>query len=158
MTFWSPTLCRGLAVTDSTSLCFYPPNTLHCFLPHLLQYETVTMDFSRLHMYTPPQCAPENTGYTYALRWACLRSFALPVASCPWMPWICGRFLLLAATRCLLQVKISTEFISYYGFAKLLNWHGNCEVVLKTEHFWWLRDESLQMYCCFGPHPSGCGL
>uniref|UniRef100_A0A667IPP4 Sad1 and UNC84 domain containing 1 n=2 Tax=Lynx canadensis TaxID=61383 RepID=A0A667IPP4_LYNCA len=25
------------------------------------------MDFSRLHMYTPPQCAPENTGYTYAL-------------------------------------------------------------------------------------------
>ncbi|XP_045316646.1 SUN domain-containing protein 1 isoform X15 [Leopardus geoffroyi] len=31
------------------------------------QYETVTMDFSRLHMYTPPQCAPENTGYTYAL-------------------------------------------------------------------------------------------
>ncbi|XP_059011005.1 SUN domain-containing protein 1 isoform X6 [Mustela lutreola] len=25
------------------------------------------MDFSRLHMYTPPQCVPENTGYTYAL-------------------------------------------------------------------------------------------
>ncbi|CAI9173451.1 unnamed protein product [Rangifer tarandus platyrhynchus] len=25
------------------------------------------MDFSRLHTYTPPQCAPENTGYTYAL-------------------------------------------------------------------------------------------
>ncbi|XP_075575233.1 SUN domain-containing protein 1 isoform X2 [Pelecanus crispus] len=25
------------------------------------------MDFSRLHMYTPPQCLPENTGYTYAL-------------------------------------------------------------------------------------------
>ncbi|NXJ12075.1 SUN1 protein, partial [Odontophorus gujanensis] len=25
------------------------------------------MDFSRLHMYTPPQCTPENTGYTYAL-------------------------------------------------------------------------------------------
>ncbi|XP_021078249.1 SUN domain-containing protein 1 isoform X5 [Mus pahari] len=25
------------------------------------------MDFSRLHSYTPPQCVPENTGYTYAL-------------------------------------------------------------------------------------------
>ncbi|NWI00602.1 SUN1 protein, partial [Tichodroma muraria] len=25
------------------------------------------MDFSRLHTYTPPQCLPENTGYTYAL-------------------------------------------------------------------------------------------
>uniref|UniRef100_A0A8C3X042 Sad1 and UNC84 domain containing 1 n=1 Tax=Catagonus wagneri TaxID=51154 RepID=A0A8C3X042_9CETA len=25
------------------------------------------MDFSRLHVYSPPQCAPENTGYTYAL-------------------------------------------------------------------------------------------
>ncbi|XP_036680859.1 SUN domain-containing protein 1 isoform X7 [Balaenoptera musculus] len=30
-------------------------------------FETVNMDFSRLHMYTPPQCVPENTGYTYAL-------------------------------------------------------------------------------------------
>lgn len=27
------------------------------------------MDFSQLHTYTPPQCAPENTGYTYSLRW-----------------------------------------------------------------------------------------
>ncbi|XP_018598548.2 SUN domain-containing protein 1 isoform X6 [Scleropages formosus] len=25
------------------------------------------MDFSRLHTYTPPQCSPENTGYTYSL-------------------------------------------------------------------------------------------
>nr|XP_033819856.1 SUN domain-containing protein 1 isoform X3 [Geotrypetes seraphini] len=25
------------------------------------------MDFSYLHTYTPPQCVPENTGYTYAL-------------------------------------------------------------------------------------------
>ncbi|CAO2630303.1 SUN domain-containing protein 1 [Lemmus lemmus] len=25
------------------------------------------MDFSRLHTYTPPQCVPDNTGYTYAL-------------------------------------------------------------------------------------------
>ncbi|XP_033886729.2 SUN domain-containing protein 1 isoform X1 [Acipenser ruthenus] len=25
------------------------------------------MDFSRLHTYTPPQCVPENTGYTYSL-------------------------------------------------------------------------------------------
>ncbi|XP_029432956.1 SUN domain-containing protein 1 isoform X10 [Rhinatrema bivittatum] len=25
------------------------------------------MDFSRLHTYTPPQCVPENSGYTYAL-------------------------------------------------------------------------------------------
>nr|XP_020738026.1 SUN domain-containing protein 1 isoform X9 [Odocoileus virginianus texanus] len=32
-----------------------------------LCFETVSMDFSRLHMYTPPQCVPENTGYTYAL-------------------------------------------------------------------------------------------
>ncbi|XP_063090065.1 SUN domain-containing protein 1 isoform X7 [Cavia porcellus] len=33
-----------------------------------MQYaETVNMDFSRLHTYTPPQCVPENTGYTYAL-------------------------------------------------------------------------------------------
>ncbi|XP_076779566.1 SUN domain-containing protein 1 isoform X11 [Arvicanthis niloticus] len=29
--------------------------------------ETVNMDFSRLHTYAPPQCVPENTGYTYAL-------------------------------------------------------------------------------------------
>ncbi|XP_041672740.1 SUN domain-containing protein 1 isoform X2 [Cheilinus undulatus] len=27
----------------------------------------MNMDFSQLHTYTPPQCAPENTGYTYAL-------------------------------------------------------------------------------------------
>ncbi|XP_026180608.1 SUN domain-containing protein 1 isoform X4 [Mastacembelus armatus] len=27
----------------------------------------MTMDFSQLHAYTPPQCAPENTGYTYSL-------------------------------------------------------------------------------------------
>nr|XP_015215233.1 PREDICTED: SUN domain-containing protein 1 isoform X6 [Lepisosteus oculatus] len=27
----------------------------------------MTMDFSRLHIYTPPQCVPENTGYTYSL-------------------------------------------------------------------------------------------
>uniref|UniRef100_A0A8C2CTI9 Sad1 and UNC84 domain containing 1 n=1 Tax=Cyprinus carpio TaxID=7962 RepID=A0A8C2CTI9_CYPCA len=25
------------------------------------------MDFSRLHTYTPPQCTPDNTGYTYSL-------------------------------------------------------------------------------------------
>ncbi|XP_058536375.1 SUN domain-containing protein 1 isoform X6 [Ochotona princeps] len=25
------------------------------------------MDFSRLHLYSPPQCVPDNTGYTYAL-------------------------------------------------------------------------------------------
>ncbi|XP_011885146.1 PREDICTED: SUN domain-containing protein 1 isoform X13 [Cercocebus atys] len=31
-------------------------------------FEVVNMDFSRLHMYSPPQCVPENTGYTYALR------------------------------------------------------------------------------------------
>ncbi|XP_061892620.1 SUN domain-containing protein 1 isoform X1 [Entelurus aequoreus] len=27
----------------------------------------MTMDFSQLHTYAPPQCAPENTGYTYSL-------------------------------------------------------------------------------------------
>uniref|UniRef100_A0A3B3BUL9 Sad1 and UNC84 domain containing 1 n=2 Tax=Oryzias melastigma TaxID=30732 RepID=A0A3B3BUL9_ORYME len=27
----------------------------------------MTMDFSQLHTYTPPQCSPENTGYTYSL-------------------------------------------------------------------------------------------
>ncbi|XP_059203104.1 SUN domain-containing protein 1 isoform X6 [Centropristis striata] len=27
----------------------------------------MTMDFSQLHTYTPPQCAPDNTGYTYSL-------------------------------------------------------------------------------------------
>ncbi|KAM9843701.1 SUN domain-containing protein 1 [Aulostomus maculatus] len=27
----------------------------------------MTMDFSQLHTYMPPQCAPENTGYTYSL-------------------------------------------------------------------------------------------
>ncbi|XP_008284808.1 SUN domain-containing protein 1 isoform X4 [Stegastes partitus] len=27
----------------------------------------MTMDFSQLHTYSPPQCAPENTGYTYSL-------------------------------------------------------------------------------------------
>ncbi|XP_053550292.1 SUN domain-containing protein 1-like [Bombina bombina] len=25
------------------------------------------MDYSHLHTYAPPQCLPENTGYTYAL-------------------------------------------------------------------------------------------
>ncbi|XP_043567271.1 SUN domain-containing protein 1-like isoform X1 [Chiloscyllium plagiosum] len=29
--------------------------------------EQLSMDFSRLHTYTPPQHVPENTGYTYAL-------------------------------------------------------------------------------------------
>uniref|UniRef100_UPI00398EE29E SUN domain-containing protein 1-like isoform X2 n=1 Tax=Pristiophorus japonicus TaxID=55135 RepID=UPI00398EE29E len=29
--------------------------------------EQLSMDFSRLHTYTPPQYVPENTGYTYAL-------------------------------------------------------------------------------------------
>ncbi|CAI5675398.1 unnamed protein product [Oreochromis niloticus] len=28
---------------------------------------SLNMDFSQLHTYTPPQCAPENTGYTYSL-------------------------------------------------------------------------------------------
>eukprot|EP00069_Balaena_mysticetus_P014919 bmy_08936T0 len=37
------------------------------FPPSAVCFETVNMDFSRLHMYTPPQCVPENTGYTYAL-------------------------------------------------------------------------------------------
>lgn len=44
----------------------------HCitlFSPFTVWFETVNMDFSRLHTYTPPQCLPENTGYTYALRW-----------------------------------------------------------------------------------------
>ncbi|XP_036378589.1 SUN domain-containing protein 1-like isoform X2 [Megalops cyprinoides] len=27
----------------------------------------MTMDYSHLHTYTPPQCAPKNTGYTYSL-------------------------------------------------------------------------------------------
>ncbi|KAG7491399.1 hypothetical protein MATL_G00003300 [Megalops atlanticus] len=27
----------------------------------------MTMDYSQLHTYTPPQCAPKNTGYTYSL-------------------------------------------------------------------------------------------
>ncbi|XP_059925712.1 SUN domain-containing protein 1 isoform X8 [Gadus macrocephalus] len=27
----------------------------------------MNMDFSQLHTYTPPQCAPDNTGYTYSL-------------------------------------------------------------------------------------------
>ncbi|KAM9393294.1 SUN domain-containing protein 1 isoform 2-T2 [Pholidichthys leucotaenia] len=27
----------------------------------------MNMDFSQLHTYAPPQCAPENTGYTYSL-------------------------------------------------------------------------------------------
>ncbi|OXB67597.1 hypothetical protein ASZ78_004715 [Callipepla squamata] len=40
------------------------PNTQNAVL---VWFETATMDFSRLHMYTPPQCTPENTGYTYAL-------------------------------------------------------------------------------------------
>ncbi|XP_028311881.1 SUN domain-containing protein 1 isoform X18 [Gouania willdenowi] len=35
----------------------------------LLQYKErrMTMDFSQLHSYTPPECDPDNTGYTYAL-------------------------------------------------------------------------------------------
>ncbi|XP_036944479.1 SUN domain-containing protein 1 isoform X7 [Acanthopagrus latus] len=31
------------------------------------KHRRMTMDFSQLHTYTPPQCAPENTGYTYSL-------------------------------------------------------------------------------------------
>lgn len=45
----------------------------HCLLhpSWLLQskHRRMNMDFSQLHTYTPPQCAPENTGYTYSLRW-----------------------------------------------------------------------------------------
>lgn len=33
------------------------------------KHRRMNMDFSQLHTYTPPQCAPENTGYTYSLRW-----------------------------------------------------------------------------------------
>uniref|UniRef100_A0A671MNZ4 SUN domain-containing protein 1-like n=2 Tax=Sinocyclocheilus anshuiensis TaxID=1608454 RepID=A0A671MNZ4_9TELE len=33
----------------------------------LLRAQRITMDFSRLHTYTPPQCTPDNTGYTYSL-------------------------------------------------------------------------------------------
>ncbi|XP_048043891.1 SUN domain-containing protein 1 isoform X5 [Megalobrama amblycephala] len=29
--------------------------------------QRITMDFSRLHTYTPPHCTPDNTGYTYSL-------------------------------------------------------------------------------------------
>ncbi|XP_051744571.1 SUN domain-containing protein 1 isoform X2 [Ctenopharyngodon idella] len=29
--------------------------------------QQITMDFSRLHTYTPPHCTPDNTGYTYSL-------------------------------------------------------------------------------------------
>uniref|UniRef100_UPI003D9C7DB6 SUN domain-containing protein 1 n=1 Tax=Danio rerio TaxID=7955 RepID=UPI003D9C7DB6 len=32
-----------------------------------LRAQRVTMDFSRLHTYTPPHCTPDNTGYTYSL-------------------------------------------------------------------------------------------
>uniref|UniRef100_A0A8C2CS70 Sad1 and UNC84 domain containing 1 n=1 Tax=Cyprinus carpio TaxID=7962 RepID=A0A8C2CS70_CYPCA len=32
-----------------------------------LRAHQITMDFSRLHTYTPPQCTPDNTGYTYSL-------------------------------------------------------------------------------------------
>ncbi|XP_075880330.1 SUN domain-containing protein 1 isoform X7 [Nelusetta ayraudi] len=31
------------------------------------KHRGVKMDFSQLHTYTPPQCAPDNTGYTYSL-------------------------------------------------------------------------------------------
>jgi len=31
--------------------------------------QRITMDFSPLHTYTPPHCTPDNTGYTYSLRW-----------------------------------------------------------------------------------------
>ncbi|XP_041942662.1 SUN domain-containing protein 1 isoform X4 [Alosa sapidissima] len=30
-------------------------------------HRRMNMDFSPLHTYTPPQCAPDNTGYTYSL-------------------------------------------------------------------------------------------
>ncbi|XP_057201355.1 SUN domain-containing protein 1 isoform X8 [Triplophysa rosa] len=32
-----------------------------------LRDQQTTMDFSRLHTYTPPHCTPDNTGYTYSL-------------------------------------------------------------------------------------------
>ncbi|XP_066868972.1 SUN domain-containing protein 1 isoform X8 [Kogia breviceps] len=51
--------CARFSVHDPFSRSALPARKL-CF-------ETVNMDFSRLHTYTPPQCVPENTGYTYAL-------------------------------------------------------------------------------------------
>lgn len=55
-------------------LFFSPFVSLNCysiwvFALFAAWFEIATMDFSRLHLYNPPQCLPENTGYTYALRW-----------------------------------------------------------------------------------------
>lgn len=61
------------------TVCFASSTCFSCLLllksavllhPRLSQskHRRVKMDFSQLHTYTPPQCAPENTGYTYSLR------------------------------------------------------------------------------------------
>ncbi|XP_063487097.1 SUN domain-containing protein 1 isoform X12 [Symphalangus syndactylus] len=53
------------------SHCTRPKHVVKCrsfiMLVDTLWFEVMNMDFSRLHMYSPPQCVPENTGYTYAL-------------------------------------------------------------------------------------------
>lgn len=76
---------------------------------------TVNMDFSRLHMYTPPQCVPENTGYTYALRWACVR--VLSLCPCHLSNATELRGAMGLTTRCyILKEKISVNFMALHSY------------------------------------------
>lgn len=139
------------------SVCFYPVNSLHCFLPtSAVWLEGVTMDFSWLHMYTPPQCVPENTGYTYALRWACSRSAVIPVSAPECQGGPCPVRELLATGNQTLSFERENSCSSSCTLQ-------NCWTSMEMVRWFWKPDilvtqgDSLPV-SCFRPHPSGCGL
>ncbi|KAJ6659717.1 hypothetical protein lerEdw1_018432 [Lerista edwardsae] len=65
--YFSCVALRRLKQARDSSFSAFQTVTALCFRLFAVWFETVIMDFSRLHMYTPPHCTPENTGYTYAL-------------------------------------------------------------------------------------------
>uniref|UniRef100_A0A8C0DYB4 Sad1 and UNC84 domain containing 1 n=1 Tax=Balaenoptera musculus TaxID=9771 RepID=A0A8C0DYB4_BALMU len=97
-------------------------------------FETVNMDFSRLHMYTPPQCVPENTGYTYALRLAKQRSSAHKPA-----------FSINHTSRKVLSLAVSQSGSSAMRAAACLRPPVLDESLIreqtKVDHFWGLDDD-----------------
>ncbi|XP_065747952.1 SUN domain-containing protein 1 [Phocoena phocoena] len=92
------------------------------------------MDFSRLHMYTPPQCVPENTGYTYALRLAEQRSSAHKLA-----------FSINHTSRKVLSLAVSQSGSSAMRAAACLRPPVLDESLIreqtKVDHFWGLDDD-----------------
>lgn len=64
---WFVCLCLLLSPPNHVRFGLKSPILASWFLQP--KQRRMNMDFSQLHTYTPPQCAPENTGYTYSLRW-----------------------------------------------------------------------------------------